>query len=107
MFCVSWELCYFRVFNPTTRPIEIRCLVFESLDPDEKRWIQRCADSTLPSEPFVLQPFTSHDFALSFSQGMDLLIDRIGRLRVKTGSGREYVEAIKGRPKGQAEGVKP
>ena len=94
MFCVSRELCCFRVFNPTARPIEIRCLVFETWDAEAKRWAQRYADSTLPAEPFVLQPFTSHDFSLSSSQSIDLLFDKNGRLRVKTGSGREYEKKI-------------
>lgn len=95
MFCVSRELRCFRVFNPTARPIEIRGMAFETWSGEEKRWSERFSDSTLPMAPFVLQPFTSHDFALSSSQSLDLAFDKGGRLRVKTGSNVEYQEKIR------------
>ena len=94
MYCVSRELCCFRIFNPTTRPIEIRNLVFETFGAKEKGWVQRFSDTTVQNEPFILQPFTSHDFTLSSSQTVDLYYDTAARLRVKTGSNREYEEKI-------------
>jgi hypothetical protein len=94
MFCVNRELRMFRVHNPTTRPIELRSMVFETWSREKGRWIERFADSKLPTSPFVLQAFMSHNFTLSSSQSLDLAFDKCGRLRVKTGSGAEYKKKI-------------
>jgi len=93
--CVSPELRTFRIFNPTPRQIEILSSVFETWNRNKEEWIEQSEGSELPKPQSVLQPSTSYEFTLSSSQCLDFARDKVGRFRVKTGSGIENVQEIK------------
>ena len=94
IFSESREMRRLRIHNPTTRPIEIRSLVFETWSSEKGKWRDDFMESKLPLTPFVLNSFTSQSFALSSSQSLDLAFAKRGRLTVRTGSGAEYEKRI-------------
>ena len=94
--CVSWPYKKFRVRNPTSRPIEIKRIIFETCQHEKNKWIEVGNDTELTEESFVLQPYSSHDFSLSSPKSFSFELDKKKRIRVKTGSDKKYVKNIQG-----------
>jgi hypothetical protein len=50
--------------------------------------------SGLPLSPLTLPPFTGHDFELSTPQSLDVAAYQTSRLRVRTGSNKQFKRKI-------------
>ena len=93
-YWVHRELRIFGIYNPTPRPVQVIKVVFETWDKDDKTWHQRVDGTLLKTEPFILMPYTAEEFTLSSGQNLDLSFDKLGRVRVRTASSKEFVEIV-------------
>ena len=98
LYWADRDLLTLRIYNPTSRTIEILGRVFEVWSEEKGAWI---ADGFLKAvgEPeCLLEPYRSVDFMMSPEVLWQDILGRRCRVRVKTGSGREYAKEVKHRP---------
>jgi hypothetical protein len=91
LFCVCKNLGYYRVFNPTVLPIEIRAISIHKRQPHSSEWKDE-PDFEVSREPLLLEPLRSHTIKLSDREMPKL--GESGRLQIESGSGRIYRQSL-------------